>query len=86
MSENSDDAKTSQTRSNNRLRSLVERIERLGEERKALAADIKDIYAEAKSAGYDVKVLRALIAERQKDQHEADEQRTLLEVYRQEVG
>ena len=43
-----------------RLRSLVERIERLEEERKALGSDIKDIYAEAKSAGFDVKVLRQL--------------------------
>ena len=45
-----------------RLRSLVERIERLEEERKALGSDIKDIYAEAKSAGFDVKVLRQLFA------------------------
>ncbi|HET6236450.1 MAG TPA: GapR family DNA-binding domain-containing protein, partial [Acetobacteraceae bacterium] len=44
-----------------RLRSLVERIERLEEERKALGSDIRDIYAEAKSAGFDVKVLRQLI-------------------------
>ena len=44
-----------------RLRSLVDRIERLEEERKALGSDIKDIYAEAKSAGFDVKVLRHLI-------------------------
>ena len=44
-----------------RLRSLIERIERLEEERKALGSDIKDIYAEAKSAGFDVKVLRQII-------------------------
>ncbi|MFN3449860.1 MAG: GapR family DNA-binding domain-containing protein, partial [Roseococcus sp.] len=44
-----------------RLRSIVERIERLEEERKALASDIKDIYAEAKSAGFEVKVIRQLI-------------------------
>ena len=45
-----------------RLRSIIERIERLEEERKALANDIKDIYAEAKSAGFDVKVVRTLIS------------------------
>ena len=69
-----------------RLRSLVERIERLEEERKTLAADIKDIYTEAKSAGFDVKVMRALIAERKKDAAEAEEQRSLLEVYRAALG
>ncbi len=50
-----------------RLRSIVERIERLEEERKALGSDIKDIYAEAKSAGFDVKVLRQLIRLRKQE-------------------
>ena len=50
-----------------RLRSLVERIERLEEERKALGSDIKDIYAEAKSAGFDVKALRQLIRIRKQE-------------------
>ncbi len=65
-----------------RLRSLVERIERLEEEKRGIAADIKDIYAEAKSAGYDVKALRALIAERRRDAQEEEEKRALIEVYR----
>ena len=69
-----------------RLRSLVERIERLEEERKALSGDIKDIYAEAKSAGFDVKVLRALIALRRKEPAEIEEQETLLDVYRRALG
>jgi len=69
-----------------RLRSLVERIERLEEERKALAGDIKDIYAEAKSAGFDVKVLRALIALRRKEPAEIEEHETLLDVYRRALG
>ena len=69
-----------------RLRSLVERIERLEEERKALGGDIKDIYAEAKSAGFDVKVLRALIALRRKEPAEVEEQETLLDVYRRALG
>ena len=50
-----------------RLRSLIERIERLEEERKALGSDIKDIYAEAKSAGFDVKVLRQIIRIRKQE-------------------
>ena len=59
-----------------RLRSLIERIERLEEERKALGSDIKDIYAEAKSAGFDVKVMRQLITLRKQEPAEVEEQET----------
>lgn len=69
-----------------RLRSLIDRIERLEEERKALASDIKDIYAEAKSAGFDVKVLRQLIRIRKQEPAEVEEQETLLDVYRRALG
>ncbi|MGE0416320.1 MAG: DUF2312 domain-containing protein [Acetobacteraceae bacterium] len=69
-----------------RLRSLVERIERLEEERKALANDIKDIYSEAKSAGFDVKVLRQLIRIRKQEAAEVEEQETLLDIYRRALG
>jgi uncharacterized protein (UPF0335 family) len=69
-----------------RLRSLIERIERLEEERKALGSDIKDIYAEAKSAGFDVKVIRQLISIRRKEPAEVEEQETLLDVYRRALG
>lgn len=69
-----------------RLRSLIERIERLEEERKALGSDIKDIYAEAKSAGFDVKVLRQLITLRKKDSAEIEEHETLLDLYRRALG
>jgi uncharacterized protein (UPF0335 family) len=69
-----------------RLRSIVERIERLEEERKALGSDIKDIYAEAKSAGFDVKVLRQLIRIRKQDSAEVEEQETMLDVYRRSLG
>jgi uncharacterized protein (UPF0335 family) len=65
-----------------RLRSLVERIERLEAEKKALSEDIRDIYAEAKGAGFDVKVLRELIRLRRKDPSEREEQETLLDLYR----
>jgi uncharacterized protein (UPF0335 family) len=69
-----------------RLRSLVERIERLDEERKALGNDIRDIYAEAKSAGFDVKVLRQLIRIRRQEPAEVEEQESLLDVYRHALG
>jgi uncharacterized protein (UPF0335 family) len=69
-----------------RLRSLIERIERLEEERKALGNDIKDIYAEAKSAGFDVKVIRQIIRIRKQEPAEVEEQETLLDVYRRALG
>jgi uncharacterized protein (UPF0335 family) len=69
-----------------RLRSIIERIERLEEERKALASDIKDIYAEAKSAGFEVKVIRQLIQLRKKEPAEVEEQETLLDLYKRALG
>jgi len=69
-----------------RLRSIIERIERLEEERKALGSDIKDIYAEAKSAGFDVKILRQLIRIRKQEPAEVEEQETLLDIYRRALG
>jgi uncharacterized protein (UPF0335 family) len=69
-----------------RLRSLVERIEMLEEERRALAGDIRDVYAEAKGAGFDVKVIRQLISLRRKEPAEVEEQETLLDVYRRALG
>lgn len=69
-----------------RLRSLIERIERLDEERKALASDTKDIFAEAKSAGFDVKVMRMLLRIRKQEPAEVEEQETLLDVYRRALG
>ncbi len=65
-----------------RLRSLVERIERLNEEKKGLNDDIKDIFLEGKNAGYDVKVMRRLIQERGRDPGEVQEEQALLDVYR----
>lgn len=69
-----------------RLRSLIERIERLEEERKSLSGDIKDIFAEAKSAGFDAKVLRQLIRLRKQEPAEVEEQEALLGVYRRALG
>ena len=69
-----------------RLRSIVERVERLNEEKAALSADIKDIMAEAKSAGFDVKVLRQVLRDRRQDPAELEEQETLLGLYMRALG
>jgi len=65
-----------------RLRSLVERIERLEEEKKALSGDIRDIFAEAKSAGFDTKIMKAVIKLRKMNAADRDEQEALLDIYR----
>lgn len=65
-----------------RLRSLIERIERLEEEKKAIGSDIRDIYAEAKSAGFDTKIMRAIIKLRKMNASDRDEQEFLLDTYR----
>jgi len=69
-----------------RLRSIIERVERLEEERKALAGDIKDIFSEAKSAGFDVKVIKQIIKLRKQEPAEVEEQETLLDIYRRTLG
>lgn len=68
-----------------RLKSLVERIERLEEEKAGIASDIKDIYAEAKGAGFDVKILRTIIKLRKMNAADRDEQDALLETYRKAI-
>lgn len=69
-----------------RLRSIVGRIERLEEERRTLSEDIKDIYSEAKSAGFDVKALRQVVRDRRKEAAELEEHETLVDVYRRALG
>jgi uncharacterized protein (UPF0335 family) len=68
------------------LKSIVERIERLEEEKKALADDIGDIYAEAKANGFDAKTLRAVVRLRKQDRAEREEQAALLDVYLHALG
>jgi len=68
------------------LRSIVERIERLEEEKRAIAEDIKEVYAEAKGNGYDTKILRKVIALRKQDRAERQEQEALLDVYMHALG
>jgi uncharacterized protein (UPF0335 family) len=69
-----------------RLRSLIERIERLEEEKRTLSADIKEVYAEAKGTGFDTKIMRQIIRLRRMDKDDVDEQETLLEVYKRALG
>ncbi|HEV7257810.1 MAG TPA: DUF2312 domain-containing protein [Bosea sp. (in: a-proteobacteria)] len=68
------------------LKSIVERIERLEEEKKTIADDIKEVYAEAKGNGFDVKVLRKVIAIRKRDANERAEEEAILDLYLQAVG
>lgn len=70
----------------NQLRAFVERIERLEEEKAALAADVKDVYAEAKSMGFDVKTLRTIIRLRKQDENERSEQEAILATYMIALG
>jgi uncharacterized protein (UPF0335 family) len=69
-----------------RLRSFIERIERLEEERRALGADIKEVYAEAKGAGFDAKTMRQIVRIRRMDKDDLDEQETLLDIYKRALG
>jgi uncharacterized protein (UPF0335 family) len=69
-----------------RLRSLIERIERLEEEKRTLAADIKEVYAEAKGSGFDTKIMRQIIRIRRMDKDDVDEQETLLDIYKRALG
>ena len=69
-----------------RLKSFIERIERLEEEKKALSADIKEVYAEAQGSGFDTKIMRQVIRLRRLDQDDLDEQETLLDIYKRALG
>lgn len=65
-----------------RLKSIIERVERLEEQRSELASDVRDIFSEAKSAGFDVAALKAIIRERKKDPDTVREFENILDVYR----
>jgi uncharacterized protein (UPF0335 family) len=69
-----------------RLKSFIERIERLEEERRTLGADIKEVYAEAKGTGFDTKIMRQVIRLRRMDKDDLDEQESLLDVYKRALG
>jgi uncharacterized protein (UPF0335 family) len=68
------------------LRLLIERIERLEEEKKAIADDVKDVYGEAKSRGYDPKTMRAIVRLRKMENHVREEAEALLDTYKAALG
>ena len=68
------------------LRLFIERIERLEEEKKGIADDVKDVYAEAKANGYDTKTMRAVVRLRKLEAHTRQEMDALLETYRNAIG
>lgn len=68
------------------LRSFVERIERLEEDRASIGADIREVYAEAKGVGFDVKALRIIVRERREDADKLAERKAVLEIYRAALG
>jgi len=72
--------------SKDQLKSIIERIERLEEEKKTISDDIRDVYAEAKGNGFDTKALRTIIRMRKQDANERAEQETILETYMQALG
>ncbi len=68
------------------LRAFIERIERLEEEKRATAEDIKEVYAEAKGNGFDVKIMRQVVSLRRKDRDKRIEEETILDLYLQALG
>jgi uncharacterized protein (UPF0335 family) len=68
------------------LRLFIERIERLEEEKKGIADDVKDVYSEAKANGYDTKTMRSIVRLRRMEKHARDEADALLETYRNALG
>ncbi|AWK86941.1 DUF2312 domain-containing protein [Azospirillum thermophilum] len=69
-----------------RLKSFVERIERLEEEKRGLQEDIKEVYAEAKGTGFDTKIIRQIIRLRKMDKADRQEQEALLDLYKEALG
>jgi uncharacterized protein (UPF0335 family) len=77
---------TLQASAQNQLRQLVEQIERLEEEKKALAGDIRDKFAEAKAMGFDIKALRKVVSLRKKNKAEREEEDAILATYMHALG
>lgn len=71
---------------NNQLKSIVERIEKLEEEKAAIAADVKDVLSEAKSNGFDTKIIKKILALRKQDAAKRKEEQALLDVYMDALG
>lgn len=69
-----------------RLKSLIERVERLEQEKRALSDDIKEVFAEAKGTGFDTNIMRKIIAERRRSKDDVDEEASLLDLYKRAIG
>jgi uncharacterized protein (UPF0335 family) len=69
-----------------RLKSFIERIERLEKEKAAIAGDIREVYSEAKSTGFETKIMRQVVRLRKMEAHDREEQEQLLELYKRAVG
>jgi Uncharacterized protein conserved in bacteria len=81
-----EETNTSQTIAAGQLRAFIERIERLEEEKKTVSDDIKDVYAECKGSGFDVKAVKQLVRLRKKDAAERQEEEAILELYKAALG
>lgn len=79
-------AESAQTVAAGQLRAFIERIERLEEEKKTISDDIKEVFAEAKGTGFDVKAMRTIIRLRKKDQAEREEEEAMLDLYLSALG
>lgn len=86
MAEDSASTDTLNGAAQGRLRSLIERIDRLEEDRAAVQADIKEVYAEAKGEGFDAKILRKVVRLRRQDQAKRQEEEALIDLYLQAIG
>ena len=81
-----EDSAAASKATDDRLRLLIERIERLEEEKKGIADDIRDVYAESKAVGYDTKIMRQIIRLRKMKPDERSEQETILDTYKAALG
>ncbi len=79
-------SETAQTVAAGQLRAFIERIERLEEEKKTIADDIKEVYAEMKGNGFDTKAVRTIVRLRKKDQAERQEEEAILDLYKAALG
>lgn len=79
-------SESSQTVAAGQLRAFIERIERLEEDKQAIADDIKEVYAEMKGTGFDVKAVRTIVRLRKKDQSERQEEEAMIDLYKSALG
>lgn len=86
MSEENENTKVSETVAAGQLRSFIERVERLEEDKKTVSEDIKEVYAEMKANGFDTKAVRAIIRLRKKDQAERQEEEAMIDLYKAALG